>query len=305
MAAVRQRGVLYMVGSAAGFSVMSVLVQVASVRRGLPTGEIVLARGVATLAISLVMVWRAGVAASGHQRGKLALRGVLGFGGLAGYYLALAHLPLADASTLQNVVPLLTAVLAWRWLGEPIAPSTRIALGCGFVGVMLVAHPAVGAPLDPIGVVAALAGAACSATAYVTVRQLSRTEHPLVIVTYFPLVAVPLAIPWAAMDWVTPAPADWLLLAAIGAATQVGQVFLTLGLAAEQAGRATTVGYVQICFAMVWQLVVFGTTPTATTLAGAALIVAGTLVVSGVPARGAARRSRGAAPPADDAPPRR
>jgi drug/metabolite transporter (DMT)-like permease len=129
--------------------------------------------------------------------------------------------------------------------------------------------------------VAIALGAAClSSTAYVTVRQLARTEHPLVIVFYFPLVAAPLAIPWAAWNFAVPRQIDWLLLVAIGVATQIGQVFLTMGLSLERAGRATSVGYLQICFAMLWQLAVFGDVPSATTLVGAALIVAGTLVTA-------------------------
>ncbi len=274
-----RRGILYMLASAAGFSVMAMLVKVAS-KRDLPTGEIVLARSVVTLIISLAMLRRAGIVATGTQQRKLLLRGALGFGGLAGYYIAVVRLPLADASTLQNIVPLLTAVLAWRLLGEAIGRATAIALGVGLCGVVLVAHPAIGEPLDPLGVAAALGGAVCSAVAYVTVRSLSRVEHPLVIVTYFPLVAVPLAIPWAALDWMTPTPVDCLVLVGIGAATQVGQVFLTMGLAAERAGRASSIGYVQICFAMLWQLAIWGDVPTTTTLAGAALIIAGTLVVA-------------------------
>jgi drug/metabolite transporter (DMT)-like permease len=116
----------------------------------------------------------------------------------------------------------------------------------------------------------------------VTVRQLARTEHALVIVFYFPLVATPLAIPWAAAAWIAPTPVEWLLLAAIGLATQVGQVFLTMGLAAERAGRAASVGYLQIVFAIGWQLAVFGDPPAAPTIAGAALIIAGTLAVARV-----------------------
>jgi drug/metabolite transporter (DMT)-like permease len=272
------RGVLYMAASALGFSAMSVLVKVASTR--LPTGEIVLARAVVTLVISYVMVVRAGLHPWGTRRLGLAFRGLLGFGGLTFYYIALAHLPLADATVIQNTTPLLTAVLAWWILKESIGWSTAVAIACGIGGVLLIVRPSGGIDLDPVGIGAALAATVCSAVAYVTVRQLARTEAPLVIVFYFPLIAMPLAIPWAVATWVTPAPIDWLLLVAIGMATQVGQVFLTMGLAIERAGKATSVGYLQVVFAMLWQWAVFADAPTAWTLGGAALIFAGTLAVS-------------------------
>lgn len=271
------RGLVYMAASALGFSAMSVLVKLVSPR--IPTGEIVLARAVITLGVSYILVRRAQLAPLGTQHGKLVLRGLLGFGGLAGYYASLALLPIADATTIHQTVPLLTALLAWWLLGERVGWSTVAALGCGITGVLVIVHPS-GAGLDPIGVTVALIAAVCSAFAYVTVRQLVRTEHPLVIVFYFPLVATPLAIPWAAAEWVTPSPLDLLLLVAIGLTTQIGQVFLTLGLAAERAGRATAVGYLQIVFAIGWQVSVFGDAPTIATLLGATLIVGGTVVVS-------------------------
>jgi drug/metabolite transporter (DMT)-like permease len=271
------RGVLYMVASALGFSVMSVLVKLASER--LPTGEIVLSRAVVTLAVSWVMLRRAALHPWGTHRLGLALRGLLGFGGLTAYYISLAHLPLADATTIQNTTPLLTALLAWWILREHVGWSTAIAIACGIGGVTLIVHPS-GAALDPIGVAAGIAAVSFSAFAYVTVRQLARTEHPLVIVFYFPLIATPLALPWAISTWVTPQPYDWLLLVGLGLATQIGQVFLTMGLAIERAGRATSIGYIQVAFAMVWQWTVFGKAPTGWTLAGAALILAGTLAVA-------------------------
>lgn len=274
------RGLVYMALSALGFSAMSMLVKVASAR--LPTGEIVLARGVVTLVISYVMVRRAGLSPWGTQRGKLVFRGLLGFGGLTGYYAAIALLPIADATTIQQIVPVLTAVLAWWLLDEKVGWTTVVALCFGIAGVLVIVHPS-GAGLNPHGVLIALGAAVCSAIAYVTVRTLSRTEHALVIVFYFPLVATPLAIPWAVADWVTPAPIDLLLLLAIGVTTQVGQVFLTMGLAAERVGRATAVGYLQIVFAIGWQMAVFHQSPTLSTLLGAALIIGGTLVVARAP----------------------
>lgn len=281
------RGVLYMALSALAFSVMSMLVKLASVR--IPTGEIVLVRAVFTLAISYVMVRRAKLSPWGNERGKLVVRGLLGFAALGCYYLALARLTLADATTLHFTQPLLTSLLAWWLLGERIGWAAAFAVACGLGGVMLVVHP--GVPLDSgadaFGVVIALASATLSSFAYVTVRQLAKTEHALVIVFYFPLIATPLAIPWAAASWIWPAPSEWLLLVGVGVATQLGQVFLTMGLMIERAGRATSIGYIQICFAVIWQLVIFGQMPGLGTLLGATLIIAGTLAVSATAKRDA------------------
>jgi drug/metabolite transporter (DMT)-like permease len=176
-------------------------------------------------------------------------------------------------------------------LDEVIGWPTAFAIACGIAGVMLVARPT-GDGLDPLGVGAGLAAVTCSSLAYVTVRKLSRTEHPLVIVFYFPLVATPLALPWAVTSFVMPRPIDWLLLVTLAAATQVGQVFLTQALAIERAGRVTTVGYLQVAFAMGWQLAVFGDVPTPWTLGGASLILGGTLLVSQVSAASREPRAR-------------
>jgi drug/metabolite transporter (DMT)-like permease len=283
------RGALYMTASAFGFSVMAMLVKLASTR--LPTGEVVFARALITLGISYAMVRRAGLSPRGNQRLSLVLRGLLGFGGLTGYYIAIARLPLADATILQNSTPLLTAVLAWWMLDEVIGWPTAFAIACGIAGVMLVVRPT-GDGLDPLGVGAGLAAVTCSSLAYVTVRKLARTEHPLVIVFYFPLVATPLALPWAVISFVMPQPIDWLLLLALAAATQVGQVFLTKALAIERVGRVSTVGYLQVAFAMGWQLAVFGEVLTPWTLAGASLILGGTLLVSQVSAASGEPRAR-------------
>lgn len=273
----RSRSVAYMVASAVGFSTMSALVKLASAT--IPTGQIVLCRAAITLALSYVMVRRAGLSPFGTQHGKLIQRGVLGFAALSAYYISVGLLPLADASTLQQTIPLLTAVLAWWILDEPIGWGAAVAIACGFGGVVLIIHPSTGAAHGP-GVAIALAGACMSSAAYVTVRQLARTEHPLIIVFYFPLVSVPLALPWAAANWIWPRATEWLILLGIGAATQVGQVYLTRALAIERAGRVTAVGYLQICFAVVWQLMLFGVWPSLGTVAGAALIIAGTVAVS-------------------------
>ena len=113
-----------------------------------------------------------------------------------------------------------------------------------------------------------------------TIRQMGKAEHPLVVVFYFPLVTVPLSLPLAAPGWLWPTPMEWAALAGVGLSTQLAQVSMTRGLQLEPAGRATAVGYVQILFAAVWGAMFFGERPTAWTVAGAAVILAGTLLVA-------------------------
>ena len=277
----RRAGILYMAASALFFSLMSVLVKVAGHR--LPPQEIVLVRVVMTLALSWLMVRRAGLSPWGTRRAALVLRGLLGFTALSCYYWAIVHLPLAEATTIHHMAPLFTAIGAWILLREAAGAATVVAIVLGMAGVALVARPGAlwgGAALDPTAVGIALAGALCSGMAYVTVRQLSKHEDPLVIVFYFPLVALPLAIPWTVPVAIWPTPTEWLVLAGVGAATQAAQVCLTRGLSLERAGRASAVGYLQVVFAVLWGTLAFAEPLALTTVAGAGLIVGGTLLVS-------------------------
>lgn len=280
---VSRTGVLYMAASALFFSAMSALVKVAGTR--LPAQEIVLARVLVTLALSWWMVRRAGLSPWGTRRGALVLRGLLGFSALSCYYWTLTRLPLAEATTIHHVAPLFTALGAWVVLGERAGLAALVAIGLGLVGVALVAQPAAfpgvgGGDLDIAAVAVAVLGALFSGAAYVTVRQLSRHEDPLVIVFYFPLVALPLAIPWTIPVAVWPTPLEWLVLLGVGVFTQAAQVCLTRGLSLERAGRASAIGYLQVALAVVWGLLFFGEVPGWSTIAGSLLIVGGTVIVA-------------------------
>lgn len=268
-----------MVASAFAFSAMSALVKATD---RLPTSQLVCARAAVTLVLSLAMVRHARVVpALGTQRGKLVLRGVFGFLALAAYYWTLGRLPLAEASTVHHTAPIWTALLAFLVLRERLGRGTVAALAAGLAGVILVARPgASGVTFDALGVGIALAGAICSAAAYVTVRRLAVTEHPLVIVLYFTLVAFPASLLWAIPEWLAPTPLEWLMLLGIGITTQIGQVCLTYGLSREPAARAMAVGYLQVAFAVLWGVTLFAEVPAWTTIAGAALIIGGTTLAA-------------------------
>jgi drug/metabolite transporter (DMT)-like permease len=288
----QRRGLLLLLGAAFSFSVMSALVKLAG--RDLPLGMAVFARCAVTLVLSYAMVRWQGLPARGNDQKLLVLRGLFGLGGLVCFFYAVMQLPIAEATVIHFLNPVLTTVLAATVLRERAGLSVSAALALGLCGTILVARPAGvfghGAALDHLGVAAALGGAAFSACAYVTVRKVTRTDHPDVVALYFPIVATPATFAFALASWTWPTPRGWLLLCGIGCATHMGQILLTRGLALVPVGRGTTIGYAQIAFAALWGTVFFAERPSPWTLAGAALIVGAALLTFRAPAQDSGSR---------------
>ena len=278
-----QRGALLMISSALAFSAMTVFVKLAGER--LPSQEIVFARALISLVLSYALIRRAGLSPWGKDRKWLWFRGLLGFAGLSCVYGAVTHLPLAEATVLQFLHPPITALLAGFFLGETISRRTIGASVLSLVGVVLVARPSIlfgeaATPLDPFWVGVALGGAFFSASAYVVVRRLSSSEDPLVIVFYFPLITVPAALPALTNQFVWPVGLEWLWLLGVGIATQIGQVSLTRGLGWLPASRGTALSYLQVVFAAIWGLLVFGDQPDELTILGGGFVIASSLWVA-------------------------
>ncbi|MCP9774644.1 DMT family transporter [Cyanobium sp. WAJ14-Wanaka] len=276
-----------MVASAFSFSLMSLCVKQVGTR--IPAAEVVLARSLLSVVLSWWLLKRAAISPWGNRRGLLVWRGCVGTGALLCVYSALASLPLASATVLQYLYPTFTGVLAWVGLREHLSKRLVAAIAIGWLGVLIVAQPATlfggSMPLPLIPVLVGICGALLTAIAYVSVRSLANTEHPLVVVFYFPLVALPMSIPLVWLDPVLPTPVELIWLVGVGLFTQIGQVYLTRGIMALPAARATAISYVQVIFAGLWGWIVFGETINRWTITGALLVMAATLISLSSPHR--------------------
>lgn len=244
-----------------------------------------MARGIVTTLLSWWALRMAGVPlARAREIPLLILRGLLGFGALSCFLFAVVRLPLADTTVIHFTNPVFTALLATFFLGEVLGRREVALVLLALLGVVFIARPPflfAGAPVaDPLAAGVALMGAVLSAGAYVSVRRLTRTNHPLIIVFAFSLVTVVGAAPGTAAAFVLPQGVEWFLLLGVGAATQGGQVFVTQALKTEKAGRAMAVGYLQIVLAALWGLLFFREVPDGWTLFGATVIIASTFLLS-------------------------
>ena len=275
-----QGSVLALLAGAFCFSLMTVCVK--QLHGRLPVAVVVLGRALVSVVLSGWLVRRAGLNPLGQRRGLLALRGAVGTAALFCVYLGVMRLPLAAATVLQYLYPSVTALLAWAWLGERPGSLITLAMALGWLGVLVMAHPLSAAGSGPTlpleGVAWAVAGALLTAVAYVSVRELGRSEHPQVIVLWFPLISLPLSLPLVILHPTIPTLPELGWLLGVGLFTQLGQIGLTHGLVHLPAARATTIGYAQVAFAALWGWLVFGEGIGAPTLAGAGLILASILV---------------------------
>ena len=278
------RAAAWMLSSALSFSLMGVCVKAVGSR--IPVAEVVLARSAVSLVLSVLMLRQAGLDAWGRRRGLLVLRGVIGTAALLCVFAALAQLPLAPATVLQYLQPTFTALLAWLLLRERIGLRMVAAALLGLLAVVLLCNPEelqgllgrTSATLPPGGILLALAGALLSACAYVSVRALGRSEHPLVIVFYFPLVGLVLTLPPVLLHPVLPSPQQMLALLGVGLFTQLGQIGITRGLLGMPAARATAMSYGQVPLAALWGWWFFREPLDPDTALAAGLVLAATLL---------------------------
>ncbi|MGF1720968.1 DMT family transporter [Vibrio kyushuensis] len=274
-------GLRYMLMSALAFSLMSACVKLVS-HHGIPVFEIVAARALVSLIISYIDVRRKGISLWGNNKKLLFARGAVGSLALICVYFAIATLPLAEATILQYLHPVFTAVLALIFLRERIQISTIICILFCLTGLYLIVSPgttlAGSIELPVISVAAALFGAFGSAIAYVIVKKLSSTEDTSVIIVYFPLIALPLSLTLLGSDFVVPSFDALILLLFVGIFTQIGQIGLTKAMKAEVASKATAFSYIQVVFSIIFGWLIFSEIPSTWTLAGGSLIIIGALI---------------------------
>jgi drug/metabolite transporter (DMT)-like permease len=242
----------------------------------IPAIEIALFRSLISLAICWTILIAQGISIWGNNPRMLLLRGVLGAVSLILYFATLQKIPLASAVMLQYLSPVFTAIVAFAFLHEKLYKIQWLFLGISFAGVFLV--QGFDDRIPWLYLVFGLGSALLAALAYATIRKLNHSEHPLVIVAYFPLLTIPMAGVPSAIVWVSPQGWDWFWLLSVGIFTQLAQTFMTQAFQAEEANRLASVNYVGVMFAMIWGLIFFDEVFNFGAVLGMTLVIGGVVL---------------------------
>lgn len=209
--------------------------------------------------------------------GRQLLRGGLMVTVTLLYFAALTRMPLAQATAVFFMTPVLTTVFSTVFLGERPGWATWAAVACGFGGVLVVVRPGTELPLD--GVLLALAAAACNAAYQTLTRAQAHADTPQVQMVYSGLVGAAImtaAAPlwWTPGWWAAPAlsATDWTVFAATGALGAAGHLLLARAYRLAEASRIAPWGYLQMLLSVAIGWLVFGDVPDGLALLGMAII---------------------------------
>ena len=270
-----------MILSAGSFCLMTVFVKLAGIT--LPTIQIVFVRGLFTLLATAVLIYREEVYVFGSHKMLLIMRGVSGTLALFLVYESIKRFPLSEATVIQYLFPIFTALVAPLIISEAINKKVFSAILIGLTGVYTVLDfpfliKATNISMYSIGI--AITGSFLTSVAYVLVRKATKVnEHPLVVMFYFPLFTVPMCLPFLISNWVHPSPEVWGYLFLVGICTQSGQFFLTHGYKELPAAEAAPLSYVQVPFAMIMGAIFFDEIITINFIIGSTLVLISIFIV--------------------------
>jgi drug/metabolite transporter (DMT)-like permease len=188
-------------------------------------------------------------------------------------FIALRHLRLDQTVSVTFLAPLIVALLAGPLLGEWIGWRRLVAIFVGFLGVLIVVHPGVGA-LHPAFLVSFM-GMLAYAFFMILTRFLAAHDAPIVMLFYSILLGTFTLAPFAIWQWAWPQSLqEWLLLSCLGVFGGAGHYLFIHAYRLAPASSVAPFLYVQILTMVAFGFAVFGDVPDMYTLAGSLVIIA-------------------------------
>lgn len=207
-----------------------------------------------------------------HPRLQL-LRGLM-LGCMTGLnFWALQYLQLAETGAMQFSVPILIAALSAWWLGERLDVRRWLAIGTGFLGVLIIIRPG-SQGFHPAILLAAM-NAVLYALFNMLTRHMARHEHPATTQFTSALVATLMLTPFALWHWQAPSSGlQWFVMVLAGFCGGMGHYGVTL---AHRYASAAVLGpflYQQIIYMTLLGWLVFDQVPDQAVVIGALVVVA-------------------------------
>lgn len=259
------------------FGVMAVCIRLAS--QQLHAFEIAFFRNLFGFLVLLPILFRHGPSLlRTNKLGFYVVRCLVGMVSMLAGFWAIVNLPLAQAIALSYSTPLFVTIGAVIVLGEIVRARRWSAVIVGFLGVLVIVRP--GSDAFTSASLVALLAAVASASVAISIKFLSRTEHPDAIVIWTTLLWIPMSLVPALTVWEMPVGITWLWIVLAGLLGSTAHMCWTRALRLGDASMLTPISFLQIIVVAIAGWLLFGEVLDRWTVLGAAIIFASNVYIA-------------------------
>ena len=268
------QGALLMMASMASYTFNDACIK--AIGEAMPLPQILVLRGSLASAFIALLAWRLGslrASLPAGDRRLVLMRAAAEVGGTFFFLTALRHMPLANVTALLQMLPLTLALGSAVFFAEPVGWRRWVAIGLGFVGMLLIVRP--GTEGFSLYSGYALVAVACVTMRDLVTRRMSAVT-PSLMVTLVSSLAVVLfgAVTSVGESWVPLTPTLAALIAGSAVFVISGYTLSVLVMRKGDVSFIAPFRYTGLIWALLLGALVFGDWPVPLTLCGAALIVA-------------------------------
>ncbi len=241
-----------------------------------PTFEIVFFRSFLTWILCIFYLKWQGLSLVGNNKWPLVWRSVLGIIGMSSFFYTLQTIPLGSAVTIKYLSPVFTAVFAVLFINEKVKGLQWIYFLLAFLGIVMMKGFDI--RIDNFSFWIGIFGAAAGGAVYIMIRKIGLSEHPLIIIHYYMLMASIVGLVFAIPVWIWPSPFEWLLLAGIGVSGYTAQLYMTKAFQIEKASVIAPMKYLEAIYALLIGFLWFGESYHVLSIVGICLVLFGMLM---------------------------
>jgi len=194
------------------------------------------------------------------------------------WFYAMARIPIAEVTAIGYISPIFVTLGAVFFLKEKVQFRRIMGVGFGFIGALIILRP--GFQTINLGQLAQLAAAPLFAASFLMAKKMTDKTDPLLIVAMLSLFCTLVLLPGAILQWRTPTTDElmWLTLTAIVATT--GHYTLTQAFKAAPITVTQPIAFLQLVWAMLLGMFVFGEPLDIYVMLGGGVIVAAATYIS-------------------------
>ncbi len=194
------------------------------------------------------------------------------------WFYAMARIPIAEVTALGYTAPIFVAIGAAVYFGERLHVRRVVAIVVGFVGTMIILRP--GFQEVSVGQLAQLIAAPLFAASFLFAKRLTDEEDPVVIVMMLSIVCTLVLLPIAILNWTTPTLEEVVWLALTAVVATLGHYTMTRAILAAPLTVTQPVGFLQLIWATMLGIMVFGEPADFYVLLGGGIVVAAITFIS-------------------------